>query len=461
MQMLIKNGTLVTPEKTWQADILIVEEKIAKVGTELNSKAEKVIDASGKLVLPGVIDAHTHMGIPIKDTWSADDFASGTHAAACGGVTTVMDFTVQAKGQTLLESIEERMRRADGQSLVDYTLHCNITDFTPSTVEDMQQVVAQGLTSFKVFMAYKRAGMMLQDHELIRVFAKAAELGAIVMLHAENGDIIDFLTDRLIEEGKVAARYHATSRPVQAEIEAVNRAITLAEITGATLYVVHLTSGAALALIHQARQRGLPIIAETCPQYLLFTQDAYQRPDDGHCYIASPPFRQAEDCESLWQGIKNQWISVVGTDHCPFTRAQKDSGNRHFHTTPNGLPGVETLLPLLYSEGVRKNRITINQMVQVLSENPAKIFGLFPRKGRLQEGADADVVIFNPDQKVRLGAKMLHSQTDWSPYEGWEIVGYPERTILRGHEVMRNGELVQAGARGQFLSATPSSISLP
>ena len=410
------------------------------------------------LFFPGVIDAHTHMGIPILHTWSSDDFTSGTYAAACGGVTTVMDFTVQSKGQALQEAVSERMHRAENKAYVDFTFHCNVTDFTADTFDEMKEVREQGLCSFKVFMAYKNVGMMLQDHELLRVFARAAELNAVVMLHAENGDMIDFLVERLIREGRVSAAYHPISRPVQAEIEAVQRAIYLAEITGVTLYVVHLTSARALELIRQARQKGLPIIAETCPQYLLFDQTVYQS-SEGHCYIASPPFRDEKDCAELWQGIEDGSIRVVGTDHCPFTREQKESGEQKFHATPNGLPGVETLLPLLYSEGVRKKRFSINRLVEVLSENPAKIFRLFPRKGRVQEGADADLIIFNSERKTRLTAQNLHSNTDWSPYEGWKVCGYPERTFLRGQEIMRDGELLISKPSGKFLNYFEDSRS--
>jgi dihydropyrimidinase len=314
----------------------------------------------------------------------------------------------------------------------------------------MAEVVEAGVTSFKVFTAYKRAGMMLDDAALLRVFARAAESGAVMMLHAENGDIIDFLTDRLIAAGKVSAPYHPVSRPPLAEAEAVQRAIALATVTGVTLYIVHLTAARALEIIRQAQEEGLPIIAETCPQYLLLTREVYER-NDGHCYIASPPLREREDCDALWQGLAEGWISVVGTDHCPFTGAQKDTGGGHFHKTPNGIPGVETLLPLVYSQGVARGRITVNRMVEVLCERPAKIFGLFPRKGRIQEGADADLVIFDPDREFELSARTLHSNTDWSPYEGWRVRGYPERTLLRGKEIMRDRELAEPEARGVFL----------
>jgi dihydropyrimidinase len=360
-----------------------------------------------------------------------------------------MDFTVQEKGQSLPDAVRERMKRAEGKARVDYSFHCNITDFTSATLEEMEEVVEQGVRSFKVFMAYKRLGMMLRDDELLQVFAKAKELDAVMMLHAENGDTIDLQTDRLIESATVSAHYHPISRPVETEIDAVQRAIALAETTGVTLYIVHLTSGRALEFIHAAQDRGLPIIAETCPQYLLFTDKVYDE-SDGHCYIASPPFRKQEDCDFLWQGLSNGWISTVGTDHCPFTREQKESGGRKFHTTPNGLPGVETVLSLIYSEGVRSNRITLNKMVEVLCENPAKIFGLYPRKGRILEGADADLVIFDPEKEVTLSTEDLHSNSDWTPYEGWGVKGYPERVFLRGREIVRDGELLELQAIGKF-----------
>ncbi len=430
--------------------MLIEGERIEGIIDRYTGDYDRVVDAQGKYILPGIIDAHTHMGIPIMGTWSSDDFASGTRAAAFGGVTTIMDFTVQKKGQSLPDSLRERMQLAEGKSYVDYTFHCNVTDFTEATTSEMESIVGMGACSFKTFMAYRHAGMMLQDDQLLKVYAKAAELNTVAMLHAENGDLIDSVTDRLISQGKEAASFHPVSRPVEAEIEAVHRAIALAKASGVTLYIVHLTSARALQDIHQAKEKGLPIVAETCPQYLLFSDESYSGPD-GHCYIASPPFRKKSDCELLWQGIQKGWINTVGTDHCPFTREQKESGQRKFHATPNGIPGVETVLTLLFSEGVRKNRLTINQLTDVLCENPAKMFKLYPRKGCIQEGSDADLVIFDPDKEVTLSAAMLHSNTNWSPYEGWEVTGYPSQVFLRGKEIVSGNELLTANANGKFL----------
>ncbi len=453
MRTLIRNGTVVTPQESRRADVLIDGDIIGGVAPEMAAEADRIIDAAGKYLLPGVIDAHTHMGIPILDTWSSDDFDTGTRAAACGGVTTVMDFTVQKTGQTLPDSVAERKRLAMSTAHVDVALHCNITDFTAATTDEMRQVFENGVGSFKVFMAYKRAGMQLDDAALLQVFACAAELGAVVMVHAENGDLIDFLSDRLIAAGVVSPPFHAVSRPALAEVEAVNRAIALARVTGVTLYIVHLTSAAALEIIHDAQQSGLPVIAETCPQYLLLTREVYDRPD-GHCYIASPPLREQPDCDALWAGLSGSAIAVVGTDHCPFTRQQKDRGERRFHTTPNGLPGVETLLPLVHGEGVVKGRLSVNRMVEVLCENPARIFGLYPRKGCIQEGSDADLVVFDPHAEWEIRAARLHSNTDWSPYEGWVVKGVPERVFARGREVAARGEMVAAEGGGLFLEAT-------
>lgn len=451
MKTLIKNGTIVTPQRSYSADILIEGEQIKDITDQFAGDCDRVIDAKEKYILPGIIDAHTHMGIPIMNTWSSDDFQSGSKAAAFGGVTTIMDFTVQEKGQSLQDSLQERMQVAEGKSCVDYTFHCNVTDFTDTITQEMEKIDEMGVCSFKTFMAYKRAGMMLRDDQLLQVYAKAAELKAIVMLHAENGDLIDFVSDQLIAEGKESEPFHPISRPVISEIEAVHRAIMLAEATGVTLYIVHLTSAEALRLIHTAQEKGLPIIAETCPQYLLFNRKAYEG-EEGHCFIASPPFREQSDCDFLWEGIQKGWISTVGTDHCPFTKEQKESGHRKFHTTPNGLPGVETLLPLLYSEGVRMNRLTINRLVEVLCENPAKIFKLYPKKGCIQEGSDADIVIFDPQKNITLSASNLHSITDWSPYEGWEVMGAPSQVFLRGQEIIKNEKFMVAKPNGKYLS---------
>ena len=451
MKTLIKNGNIVTPQKSYYSEILIEDEKIKEIIDCYTGDYDRVIDAQAKYILPGIIDAHTHMGIPIMGTWSSDDFESGSIAAAFGGVTTIIDFTVQKKGQSLPDSLRERMKLAEGKSYVDYTFHCNVTDFTETTTSEMESVLDMGVCSFKTFMAYKQAGMMLRDDQLLQVYAKAAALDAIAMLHAENGDLIDFVTDRLISAGKETAKNYPNSRPVESEIEAVHRGIFLAEATGVTLYIVHLTSGGALQLIHQAQKKGLTIIAETCPQYLLFNRDIYEG-EEGHCFIASPPFREKSDCDYLWQGIQKGWISTVGTDHCPFTREQKYSGLGKFHTTPNGLPGVETLLTLLYSEGVRKKRLTINKLIEVLCENPARTFKLYPQKGCIREGSDADLVIFDPLKETTLSASTLHSNTDWSPYEGWEVTGAPSHVFLRGQEIVRDEEITTTNLTGKYLS---------
>jgi len=452
VNLIIKNGRIVTPERIFEADIGIAGEKVVAVEGGIDAAGAEVIDAQGRYVLPGIIDAHVHLGVPILDTWSSDDFFTGTRAAACGGVTTVIDFTVQEKGQSLLEAIAVRHERAAGQCCVDYALHCNITDFSPQVLEEMGRVVDSGLTSFKVFMAYKRAGMMLDDAAVLAVLEKAAECNALLMVHAENGDIIDFLTDRLLREGKTPACYHPESRPALAEVEAVHRIIALAEIARAKVYIVHLTSREGLKLVEEAQQRGLPVLAETCPQYLLFTDDIYRRPR-GHYYIASPPFRREADREALWRGLAAGSIQVIGTDHCPFTSLQKDSGNGDFHRTPNGLPGVETLLPLIFTHGVLESRIALQQLVKVLCENPAKVFGLYPTKGQIAVGSDADLVIVDPRRRRSLDSKKLHSNCDWSPYEGWRVAGVPEVTLLRGKVVARAGEFCGEDGWGKFVAS--------
>ncbi|HES59353.1 MAG TPA: dihydropyrimidinase, partial [Caldithrix sp.] len=349
---LIKNGTLVSPEKLYQADILISSQKIEKIAANIPSAGTEIIDAKGKYIFPGFIDAHTHMGIPIRGTTSADDFETGSIAALHGGVTTIIDFTVQDKGESLMSSLKRRKAQADKKTSVDYALHCNITDFQESHIAEIPKVMQEGVISFKAFTAYREAGMQLNDRQILELLWQVKLAGGTVMFHAENGDMVDFLTTKYVKYNKTTPPYHALSRPAEAEIEAVTRILTLNKFIQCPIYFVHLTTYESVQIASMARQKKLPVYLETCPQYLIFDESIYSTAD-GHYYIAAPAFRRKEDKEFLWYALQDNLIDTIGTDHCPFNKAQKDAGQREFHKTPNGLSGVETLFSILYNEGVK------------------------------------------------------------------------------------------------------------
>lgn len=439
-RILIKNGRLVSPSEISKADILITGETIEKIDKEITEADAHIINVDGKYVFPGFIDAHTHMGIPIRGTGSADDFESGTLAALYGGVTTVMDFTVQEKGESLSRSLQRRMDWAKGKAHVDYAFHCNVTDLDEARLKEIPQIVEKGVMSFKAFTAYKEAGMQLDDRQILDLLWAVKLAGGTVMFHAENGDLIDFLTQKFVKYKKTTPVYHAMSRPAEAEIEAVWRITALNQFIQCPIYFVHLTTAEAVQIAAAAKEKGQPVYLETCPQYLIFNKSVYDR-DDGHRFIAAPPFRRKTDSEFLWQALEQSMIDVVGTDHCPFTKEQKERGQRQFHLTPNGLAGVETLFALLYSEGVLKNKLSLHRLVSLISEEPARLFGLFPHKGALLKGSDADLVIFNPEGKRQIKAENLHSSTDWSPYEGMEVGGRIERVMLRGKWMLLNDKV--------------------
>ena len=452
-KILIKNGTLVTPEKLFKADILISNHKIEKIKGDIESSDAEIIDANGKYIFPGFIDAHTHMGIPIRGTTSADDFESGSLAALHGGVTTIIDFTVQEKGQSLTDSLNSRKNQANGKSSVDFALHCNVTDFEDSHIAEIPAIIQEGVISFKAFTAYREADMQLNDHQILELLWQVKIAGGTVMFHAENGDMVDFLTTKYVKYKKTTAPYHALSRPAEAEIEAVTRIITLNKFIQCPIYFVHLTTSEAVQIAAMARQRKQPVYLETCPQYLIFDESVYSGAK-GHLYIAAPAFRRKEDVEFLWQALQNNLIDTVGTDHCPFTKAQKEAGQREFQRTPNGLSGVETLFAILYNEGVKRERLTMQKMVSLISEEPARLFGLFPKKGILMEKSDADLVIFNPEGNGKIAAKELHSNTDLTPYEGMETTGHIESVMLRGSWLLKEGKEVDSNLKkGSFIPA--------
>ncbi len=439
-ELLILNGEVITESGSERLDIGVRNGVIAALSPNLNRKVDRVIDASGKLVLPGFIDAHTHMGIPIMNTHSIDDFESGSIAAAFGGVTTIIDFTVQEKGQSLRESVEARIKKAE-KCHVDYALHVNVTDQPEKRLPEISDLITDGFTAFKVFSTYRQSGMMITWDEFRKVLKQVYKHGGLLCLHAEDNDLVESLTAHHLETGCKFAIFHARSRPAQAEAKAIARA---GEITGeldAALYIVHVSSRAGLEAGLKARARGVKIYLETCPQYLMLDEECYRR-ENGHRWITTPPLRTKEDSEALWQALADDQIDVVATDHCPFNIQQKDVGRDDFHITPNGLPGVETLFPLLYTYGVKTGRITKQQLLRVLAENPARIFGLSDRKGALRVGADADIVIWDPDVQQTISENRLHGNADWSPYEGMTIAGKLEYTILRGQVLVQGDEFV-------------------
>ncbi|NIW79006.1 MAG: dihydropyrimidinase, partial [Calditrichae bacterium] len=408
------------------------------------------IDASGKLVFPGFIDAHTHMGIPIMDTISADDFESGSRAAAFGGVTTILDFTVQEKGQSLQEAVEIRCRKAQRKSYVDFSMHVNVTDQPKKWRSQIPALIEDGFISFKLFSTYRQAGMMITWEQFRQVMAEVNAHKGVLMLHAEDNDIVETQTELHLNQNQLAPIFHARSRPAEAEAKAIETAAEITRELSAQLYIVHLSSQAGLEAGIEARRKGTDIILETCPQYLLLTESQYHEPD-GHYYITTPPLRTESDVNALWQAIQNGDINTIGTDHCPFTRSQKNAGKQQFHRTPNGLPGVETLFPLIYSYGVEEGRIDLHRLVDLLARNPARIFGIDHRKGEIEIGKDADLVIWNPKVKSVVSVDRQHGAADWSPYEGLRITGSLEYTIRRGQILVQEDKFVPDKAAGELI----------
>lgn len=446
--VLIKNGTLVTSTSTFRADLLIEGETIQAVGKNLKAPGAEVIDAKGLMVLPGLIDVHTHMEMPFGGTVSADSFIDGSIAAAMGGVTSFIDFAIQPKGQSLGKTLENHEKLAQGRVHVDYAFHLAVTDLTDSVLKEIPQVIRAGFPTFKLFMTY--ANLAVDDYTLFQVLKTTAEHKGLVSVHAENLSMITKGVADLLAQGKTTPEYHEVSRPDYVEAEAVARAILWTEEAKSRLYVVHLSSQKGLELIKAAQRKGLNILAETCPQYLTLTKEAYLEPNFGGAkYVMSPPLRSKPDNEALWKGLIDGSVQTIGSDHCPFTMAQKKMGLNDFSKIPNGAPGIETILMLLHDKGVRKGKLSWNKLVEVTSANPARIFGL-DRKGALEPGKDADIVLFDPKKKKTLGAATLHTKSDISPYEGWEVTGAPVTTLVRGTVVVKDGKLVGPQTHGKL-----------
>jgi dihydropyrimidinase len=459
LKTLLRGGTVVTATDLYRGDVLIEDERIAAIaGSFSEVSADRTIDASGKYVIPGGIDVHTHLDMPFGGTTSADDFESGTVAAAHGGTTSVVDFAIQYRGQTLRHALDTWRKKAEGKAAIDYGFHMIVTELTDSVEGEMDALVREGVTSFKLFMAYPGV-FMLDDGSIFRALLRTRENGGTICMHAENGGVIDVLVKKALAEGKTAPKYHALTRPARAEAEATHRAIALAEMAGVPIYIVHLSAAEALEMVMQARDRGLPAYAETCPQYLFLSYDNYEEPGfDGAKYVMSPPLRGKETQDRLWRGLASNDLQAVSTDHCPFCmKEQKELGRDDFSKIPNGAPGIETRMSLVFDGGVRTGKIGLNRFVELTSTSPAKIFGLFPRKGTIAPGSDADLVVFDPNRKQTLSAKTLHMKVDYNPYEGREVTGVSETVLSRGKVVVENGKFVGRAGAGSFLKRNPRS----
>jgi dihydropyrimidinase len=455
MDTVIKNGTIVTARESYRADVGIEAGKISAVGDHL--KGDQVIDADGHYVFPGGVDVHTHLELPVGGMVSSDDFVSGTIAAACGGTTSIVDFADQERGRTLHEALEARLERAQGRAVIDFGLHVGVTDVTEGVLQkEMPELVEEGVTSFKLYLAYP-GRYMVDDGSLFKVLLKTRQIGALVMVHAENGHVIDYLVEKYLSGGRTSPMWHARSRPVEAEAEATGRALALAAMAKAPIYIVHVTCADSLHRVKEARSRGWSAFAETCTSYLMFSNEEYERPGfEGAKYVVSPPLRDQTDREALWRALAGGDLQVVSTDHCPFNFAgQKDRGRDDFSLIPSGMPGIETRVPLLYHFGVNEGRFSINRFVELVATNPARLHGLAPQKGSVTVGGDADLVIFDPEKQVRLSRENLHMSVDYSPYEDITVRGYPVRTISRGKTIALDGEFVGREGDGRFLRCRP------
>jgi dihydropyrimidinase len=456
MKTLIRDGKVVTASQTIAADILISGELIQEVRPGIPAPSDAtVIDAAGMYVLPGGIDCHTHLDMPFGGTTSADDFLTGTRAAAFGGTTTIVDFAIQPRGTRMRDALDVWWKKAEGKACIDYGLHMIVTDLGACGLEDMDDLVAEGVASFKLFMAYPNV-LMVDDATIFKALSQTAKNGALICMHAENGSVIDVIIARALAEGKTAPIYHALTRPPRAEAEAVHRAIAMAEIAGAPVYIVHLSSEEALHEVREARDRGVPAFAETCPQYLLLSIEELERPNfEGAKYVFTPPLRPKHHQPKLWEGLKHDHLQVVSTDHCPFCFAdQKILGKDDFTKIPNGGPGIENRLQLMYHFGVHKGQLSLNRFVEITSTTPARIFGMYPRKGEIAPGSDADLVIWDPAALYTISAATHHMRVDYSMFEGYEVSGNARTVLSRGEVIVDNGQFLGKPGRGNYLKRT-------
>jgi len=455
MKTLIRNGHIVTAVDSYIADILIDGSTISTIGKNLVDvvgSVDRTIDAGGKLVIPGGIDPHTHMDLPFGGTSSADDFETGTRAAAFGGTTTIIDFAVQYHGQALNQALDVWFAKAEGKAAIDYGFHMIVTDLPDSRLGELKAMIDQGVSSFKLFMAYPGV-FLVDDGTIFKAMVAAGENGGLVCMHAENGVVIDVMVKRALAQGKTAPKFHALTRPTRAEAEGVHRAIAIAEMANSPVYIVHLSCDDALREVQNARDLGLPAYAETCPQYLFLDYTHYEGPGfEGAKYVMTPPLRDKSNQEKLWKGLRMNDLQVISTDHCPFCfKEQKELGRDDFTKIPNGGPGVEHRMSLVFDGGVAQGRIGLNRFVELTSTAAAKIFGLFPKKGTIAVGSDADLIIFDPNREQTISAATHHMRVDYSAYEGRKVKGVSEIVLSRGEVIVDNGKFFGKAGAGRFL----------
>jgi dihydropyrimidinase len=457
MGTLIQHGTVVNATGQQKADVLIEDKSIRQVAPNIASDGHTIVDATGLFVIPGGVDAHTHMDMPFGGTVSADDFLTGTRAAAIGGTTTIVDFAIQARGTRMRDALDTWRAKAEGKACIDYGLHMIVTDLGSDAgkqgLADMDDMVREGVASFKLFMAYPNV-LMVDDATIFKALQQTAKNGALICMHAENGSVIDTIVQQTLAQGKTAPIYHALSRPTIAEAEAVNRCIAMSEIAGAPVYIVHLSSEDALNQVREARDRGLPAFAETCPQYLLLSIED-QMPGKSFeeaKYVFTPPLREKKNQPKLWDGLVHDHLQVVSTDHCPFCFAdQKQLGKDDFSKIPNGGPGVENRMQLLFHHGVNAGKITLERFVEITSAAPARIFGMYPKKGIIAPEADADIVLWNPTADHLISAATHNMRCDYSMFEGWKVKGNAQKVFSRGELVVDNGKYIAATGRGNYI----------
>lgn len=453
MDLIIKNGTIVTASESFKADLGVADGMIVAIGLDLSDAGATIVDASGKLVLPGAIDAHTHLAMPYGITVSADGYLSGTRAAACGGTTTIFDYPVQMADRTINDLIDEKKAVCESEACVDYAFHCCITDLKGGAVfEEMEAAVEAGITSFKCYFVYKKEGLMVDDATFARILLKGKELGAMINIHAENPDLIDLNIEKFRSEGKLSPWYHYMSRPEYVEAEGDIRAVHWAKNLEAPLYIVHMADKVGLEAAVEAKKAGFSIYVETCPQYLEFTNEVYKR-DDGRNFVCSPPIKGQESRDALWNAIRTGGIDTIATDHCPFQSYEKDWGKDDFTKIPNGCAGVENMYPYMLA-AANAGKITFNKAVELCSTNPAKIFGC-PTKGSLSVGKDADIVIYDQEKDFVVSVASMHSDYDHTIWEGRHLHGYPVRTYLRGRLLYKDGDFVGQPGWGAFVKRMP------
>jgi dihydropyrimidinase len=457
MSILIKNGRIFTAADDFTADIFIEGETISAIGKNLNVSADQEIDAKGKYIFPGGIDPHVHLDLPFMGTFSSDNYETGTKAALYGGTTSIIDFAIQVQGNSLYSAVEEWNKKSEGNAYGDYSYHLAVTDFNDQTKEEVRQLIEkEGITSFKTFMAYKGA-LMVDDGQMVGLMHEVKKRGGMVTVHATNGDMIDHLIAKHQSEGKMSPLYHYLSQPEVTEAEASGRFIDMAEYTDVPAYIVHLTCEGALNQVRNATRRNQKVFVETCVQYLLLDASLYEKPGfEGSKWVMSPPLRQPKDQATLWAGINQGLVNVVGTDHCPFFMEQKEMGKDNFAKIPNGHPAIEHRMELLFSEGVKKGKISMNKFVEVTSTNAAKIFGM-EKKGSIAIGKDADIVILDPDEKHTISAKTHHHNCDYSGYEGWEVTGKTKTVLMRGQVAIDNDQVHIKKGYGRFIKRGTAS----